>query len=214
MEVPLNIAATSLRRKALIAALAALLVGGLSVLLLGRDAPVAHAGLNDNENICKGHVEKGDADPDDPESTQVAYVFACAGKITGYQVQPDHAVQGQETEVFAIDHTTKEVIPTDSFSCNGEFPGYGVNCVGSYSGNWGIVRGQFSINEKLCAEPRVDPLLTVMYASKDAKGNVTQAIAGPFDLGRPRGCPKSARNGKWRIPQDKEESTIEPAPAS
>ena len=30
--------------------------------------------------------------------------------------------------------------------------------------------------------------------------------AGPFDLGRPHGCPKSAQNGKWRIPKEKEES--------
>jgi hypothetical protein len=31
-------------------------------------------------------------------------------------------------------------------------------------------------------------------------------MAGPFDLGRPHGCPKSAGNGKWRIPKEKEES--------
>ena len=55
------------------------------------------------------------------------------------------------------------------------------------------------------AEPRVDPLLTVVYATRTATG-VTQAIAGPFDLGRPQGCPKSGGNGKWRIPQEKEES--------
>lgn len=55
------------------------------------------------------------------------------------------------------------------------------------------------------AEPRVDPLLTVVYATRTATG-VTQAIAGPFDLGRPQGCPKSSDNGKWRIPQEKEES--------
>ena len=57
------------------------------------------------------------------------------------------------------------------------------------------------------AEPRVDPLLTVVYATRTATG-VTQAIAGPFDLGRPQGCPKSAGNGKWRIPPEKEESPL------
>jgi hypothetical protein len=67
---------------------------------------------------------------------------------------------------------------------------------------------QFSIDPKLCDEPRVDPLLTVVYATKNAAGSVVQAIAGPFDLGRPRGCPKSADNGKWRIPQEKEESPL------
>jgi hypothetical protein len=31
---------------------------------------------------------------------------------------------------------------------------------------------------------------------------VTQAISGPYDLGRPRGCPPSASSGKTRIPSD------------
>lgn len=34
---------------------------------------------------------------------------------------------------------------------------------------------------------RVDALLTVVYAYLE-KGKVTQAISGPYDLGRPKGC--------------------------
>ena len=45
----------------------------------------------------------------------------------------------------------------------------------------------------------------MVYATRTATG-VSQAIAGPFDLGRPQGCPKSSGNGKWRIPPEKEES--------
>jgi hypothetical protein len=132
-------------------------------------------------------------------------VFACSGPITGYQIQPQIPAQSIDTEVFALDAATKQVVPTDSFSCQGIIPSYGINCTGVYQGNYEIVSGQFSIDPKLCAEPRVDPLLTVVYATRTATG-VTQAMAGPFDLGRPRGCPKSASNGKWRIPQEKEES--------
>jgi hypothetical protein len=64
------------------------------------------------------------------------------------------------------------------------------------------VTGQFSIGTPLCAEPRVDPLLTVTYATADSKGVITQYISGPYDLGRPHGCPKSAQGGKTRIPSD------------
>ena len=96
---------------------------------------------------------------------------------------------------------------SDSFSCQGIIPSYGINCVGTYGGNYEIVTGQFSIDPKLCDEPRVDPLLTVVYATRTATG-VSQAMAGPFDLGRPHGCPKSGGNGKWRIPQEKEESPL------
>ena len=204
----MNIAATSLRRKALIAALAALLVAGASLLLLLNGAKPATADQNPNNTDCRGHVEKGAPSPDDPTATQVKYVFACSGPITGYQIQPQVPGQSIDTEVFALDRTTNQVVPTDSFSCQGDVPAYGINCVGTYQGNYEIVSGQFSIDPKLCDEPRVDPLLTVVYATKNASGAVVQAIAGPFDLGRPRGCPKSAQNGKWRIPQEKEESPL------
>lgn len=196
----MNIAATSLRRKAVVAALLALLVAGVSlVLLLGSSQP-AVADQNPNNTDCRGHIEKGTADPDDPSSTQVKYVFACSGPITGYQIQPDHQVQGMETEVFAKDRTTGDVVASDLFSCQGDIPGLGVNCTGTYGGDYRIVEGQFSISEKLCAEPRVDPLLTVTYAVV-VSGKLTQYIAGPFDLGRPWACPKSTRAGKLRIPR-------------
>jgi hypothetical protein len=205
MEVPLNIAATSLRRKAFLAALAALLVAGASLLLLLNGTKPASADQNPNNTDCRGHIEKGDPSPDDPTATQVKYVFACSGPITGYQIQPQVPATSIDTEVFALDRTTKQVVPTDSFSCQGDIPSYGINCVGVYGGNYEVVSANFSIDPKLCDEPRVDPLLTVVYATRTATG-VTQAIAGPFDLGRPRGCPKSGANGKWRIPQEKDES--------
>jgi hypothetical protein len=208
MEVELNTAATSLRRKAPLVALVVLLVAGASLLLLLNGTKPASADQNANNTDCRGHVEKGEPSPDDPSATQVKYVFACSGPITGYQIQPQVPAQSIDTEVFALDRTTKQVVPTDSFSCQGEIPSYGINCVGVYGGNYELVSGQFSIDPKLCDEPRVDPLLTVMYATKSSTGAVTQAIAGPFDLGRPRGCPKSAQNGKWRIPQEKEESPL------
>jgi hypothetical protein len=205
MEVPLITAATSLRRKPVLVVLAAVLVAGASLLLLLSGTKPASADQNANNTDCRGHVEKGEPSPDDPSATQVKYVFACSGPITGYQIQPQVPAQSIDTEVFALDRTTKQVVPTDSFSCQGEIPSYGINCVGTYGGNYETVAGQFSIDPKLCDEPRVDPLLTVVYASRSGN-TVTQAIAGPFDLGRPHGCPKSAQNGKWRIPQEKEES--------
>ena len=206
MEVPLITAATSLRRKPLLAVLAALLVAGASLLLLLSGTRPASADQNPNNTDCRGHVAKGEASPDDPTATQVKYVFACSGPITGYQIQPQIPAQSLDTEVFALDSATKQVVPTDSFSCSGTIPSYGINCIGTYGGKYEIVSGQFSIDPKLCAEPRVDPLLTVVYATASSTGAVTQAIAGPFDLGRPRGCPKSSRNGKLRIPPEKEES--------
>jgi len=208
----LNIAATSLRRTAVIALAVALLLGGIFVLLGSRDTGSAVAGVNDNENNCKGHIEKGDADPNDPTAVVVRYKFACSNPITGYSLFIDgHPVQSIDTEVFGLDKTGN-VVPTDSFSCNGQFPGYGVNCVGTYGGNWDVVPAQFELDTPLCQEPRVDPILTVVNATANSAGKITQAIAGPFDLGRPRGCPKSKFGGKTKIPADKggDQTVIQP----
>ena len=197
----MHIAASPWRRRLLLGGAGAFAALGAIGLLLLRSTTPATADNNPSNTLCKGHISRGAPSPDDPTATQVRYVFACSGPITGYQIQPDHAVQSMETEIFATDRVTKQVVPTDSFSCNGDLPGWGVNCNGVYGGDWRVLKGSFSIDEKLCAEPRVDPLLTVTFATADASRKITQFIAGPFDLGRPRGCPKSARSGKTRIPQ-------------
>jgi hypothetical protein len=201
MEDPLTMTRTSLRSRAFIAALLAFVLGLAALIALGGSSS-APAAQTDAQRDCRGHIEKGEADPDDPESTQVKYILACSGPITGYSILPEKQVTGFESEIFATDKTSKEVVPTDAFGCTGDVPGYGVNCVGAYGGEYRVITGTFAMNDKLCDEPRVDPLVIVAVATKDAKGNVVQAMAGPFDLGRPHGCPKSARGGTRRIPKD------------
>ena len=196
----MNNAATSLRRRGVLLALLALVAAAATAVLLSRDATPARAQLNDNLNVCKGHIQRGEADPDDPSLTVVTYRIACANPISGYQVQPDHEVQTYETEVFGTDKTGA-VIQEDAFSCSGDQPGYGVNCVGGYRGGYDVLQGSFTIKGKLCKEPRVDPLLTVVRATIDSKGKPAQAISGPFDLGRPRGCKASKRHPALRIPR-------------
>ena len=200
--------ALSPRRLALVAGVIAALLA--MALLAGQGSPTARAGVNDNQNVCKGHIAKGDNNPDDPTIAGVQYKIACANAITGYTMFIDgHPVQSIETEVFGIDPATKAVVPADAFSCNGDIPGYGINCVGTYTGTWHVLTGQFQIDGPLCTEPRVDPILTVMTATINSKGLPAQAIAGPFDLGRPRGCPKSKFGGKTKIPIEKDEPVIQ-----
>lgn len=179
----------------------ALLLGLIAVLALGAlHAPAARAESNPNNYDCQGHIEKGTPAPGE-EDTTVRYRFACNGPITGYQLQTNLSDTGFDTDTSVFDRFNVPVT-TDAFSCAGDFPGYGFNCTGTYSGRYNNVVGQFTIAEKLCAEPRVDPLLTVVYATADkTTGKVTQYMSGPFDLGRPLGCPPS-RTGKRRIPSD------------
>lgn len=201
-------AATFGRRFVFIAAATGLLLAALAVVLLAGKPGTASAGLNLNQNVCKGSIAAGDKDPDDPALTGVKYRIACALPITGYTLFFDgHPIQSLETEVFGTDPTSKAVVATDAFSCNADIPGYGENCVGTYGGSWSVLEGQFTIATPLCDEPRLNPVLSVATATL-AAGKPVQAIAGPFDLGRPRGCKATKFSGKTKIPKEKNEAPV------
>lgn len=156
---------------------------------------------NPSNYSCKGHVEKGTPVPGDDDQ-QVEYHFACSGPITGFSIQPQIGNTGYGDSATVFDATGLTPVTSDSFTCAGALPGFGFSCTGSSKWAWNRVVGQFSIATKLCAEPRVDPILTVTYATatvSNGAAKITQYIAGPFDLHRPRGCPKSRYDGRVRI---------------
>jgi hypothetical protein len=170
-------------------------LGGVAALLLAAPAPSRAAESNPNNYACLGSIAAGAAEPGS-EDQQVRYSFYCDGPITGYQLQPQIAATGISSPPTLTDTSGKAL--SDTFSCSGEIPGFGVNCVGLAKAGYETITGQFAIGTKLCAEPRVDPLLTVTYAYLE-KGVITQAISGPFDLGRPKGCPPDAYSGSTRL---------------
>lgn len=151
---------------------------------------------NPNNYQCLGHIAPGTPE-EGSEETQVRYTFYCNGPITGYQLQSQIPVTGISSPPALTSNATGLTL-ADNFSCSGEIPGYAVNCVGAAKQGWETITGQFAIGTKICAEPREDPLLTVTYAYLE-KGAVTQAISGPFDIGRPAGCPGDAYSGSTRL---------------
>jgi hypothetical protein len=176
----------------------AALLGALLVsLALTTAAARADEGSGDpNDYACRGGVQPGAPEVGSSEP-QVQYTFTCSGPITGYQLQSQVPLTGFAASPLVSDGTTGE--PTnDSFSCGGEAPGYAVNCVGSTKVEYEKIVGELAIGKPICAEPRVDPLLTVTYAYLE-KGVVTQAISGPFDLGRPLHCPADGYVGGTRL---------------
>lgn len=180
----------------------ALAAAALALAAAGALVPTAQAVSNPDDYNCWGHTQKGQPLPGDSDA-QVSYVFACDGPITGYQIQSNQAIGSFDTATVALDGDGNAVT-TDSFSCDGDIPGLAVNCVGVYTSGvvdarWETVTGEFSVPGKVCEEPRADPLLTVVYATGDKTGKVTQHIAGPYDLGRPRDCAPSL--GGRRIPK-------------
>lgn len=209
--------APSLRGKALASTLSVLALMALAlVVLLSRSADAPAREVQFNNLDCRGHIEKAPPSADDGGDTPVKYVFACNGPITGYQIQPNLEVLSMETETFGADKTGAPYA-NDAFSCSGNLPGFAINCVG-FAGfldnakrtydtdekSYSTIVGTFTIDGDICAEPRVDPLLSVVTSGIDAKGQPTTAISGPFDLGRPvrSGCKYTKNAVKRRIPRD------------
>jgi hypothetical protein len=162
-----------------------------------------------NNYSCFGHIEKGAAEPG-VTGAQVEYQFACDGPITGYSIETEpHRIQYfDQSPVVALSGVPSA---TDSFSCNGFVPGLQINCAGSTANAFEVVTGQFVIGGKsICTEPRIDPILTVTEATATATvggtktaptatATVTQYISGPYDLGRPWGCPGDQYAGDTRL---------------
>ena len=179
----------------------AVIVGLLAVALAAPAVSQAEE-QNPNNYNCIGKLSAGTPE-EGSEEQQVAYVFYCDGPITGYQLAAQVPVTGVQGQPLVSALTTAGLATpwtalNDTFSCSSEVPGYALNCVGLAKQAREVVQGQFAIGKKLCVEPRVDTLLSVTYAYLE-KGVVTQGISGPFDLGRPRGCPPDAQSGGTRL---------------
>jgi hypothetical protein len=169
---------------------------GAGALLLATPALSNAAEVNPNEYTCVGQLAAGQPELGSDEQ-QVQYTFYCDGPITGYQLQSQVPLTGIQSPPVVTALVAATPL-NDTFSCSGEIPGYAANCVGAAKAGYERITGQFAIPTKLCAEPRVDPLLSVTYASLE-KTTVVQAISGPFDLGRPKGCPADALSGSTRL---------------
>jgi len=178
------------------------------VLVLALTAGKSYADDNPNNYVCTGQTRAGDAE-DGVDGAQVKYSFGCNGPILGFQIQTNREVSTFDTDVIVLDQAGNAVT-TDSFTCNAFVPTWGLNCIGTYKGGMNRIIGQFAIDAKsVCDSPRIDPLLTVVYATADANGKVTQYISGPYDLGRPHGCPKLKNDPGPRAP-----STVKAKPTT
>jgi hypothetical protein len=124
------------------------------------------------------------------------YSFGCTARIVGYMIVGDQELNGFGNDVLVHD-AAGALIPSDGFQCEGDIPGSGFGCVGTYTAN-SLVTGTFDVSQRAaCTEPRVDARLVVVAETLDAvtgapKKTSLGSMGGPFDLGRPRGCPRSS----------------------
>ncbi len=167
----------------------------LGAILVALAISLAAASISQAEpptpNSCSGTITGGEKEAGS-EGTAVRYKFSCDGPITGYQIQSRAQFVGLQSAPLVANEKGKPL--TETFSCGGEVPGFALNCVGAANAANDQISGQFYIGPKLCATPRVEPLLTVTYAYVEKE--VTQYISGPYALGTPKGCPAGSHKAK------------------
>jgi hypothetical protein len=139
---------------------------------------------------CAGKISVGEAD--DVNEHPVAYNFRCTQPVTGFMLISSKDIEffEAETQVFEKDGTT--IVASDSFACTGELPSAGIWCPGKYGGANRRVVGDYGLGEDACkgGTRRARAMVAVL----DTTGN----IAGPFDLGKVKDCPKAKKAKKSR----------------
>lgn len=107
-----------------------------------------------------------------------------------------YAAPRESADVFASPADGGAIRSDDRFGeCEGDLPGFGFHCTGTYSGLGRFVRATFDGVKSPC--PR------------DAKGHVTaryslivasgaSRVSGPYDLGTPKKCPKAKKAKKHK----------------
>jgi len=77
-------------------------------------------------------------------------------------------------------------------------PGWAANCVGSTKAGYENVTGS-SRSARSCAPSRESTRCSLSPTHISKKGVITQAISGPFDIGRPKDCKPDAYSGFSRF---------------
>jgi hypothetical protein len=144
------------------------------------------AGASAEQN-CVGSVTKLAGTEED--AFPVAYKFLCYEPVKGFLLGSTAEIESFGTTADVFDPTGANLDPTDRFAeCEGEIPGLGFACAGTYGAKNKLVKGQYAMSTDPCvASPRPSAWLVVASATTAVK------LSGPFDLGRPRGCPKASK---------------------
>jgi hypothetical protein len=162
---------------------------GLGAALLVALAMALPAGASADQN-CIGSVTKAAATGDD--AFPMDYKVLCYEPIKGFLLGSTAEVEGFNVSADVFDPTGANLDPTDRFGeCEGELPGNGFGCAGTYAATNKLIKGQFTLSADPCA---ASPRPSFYFV---AEANTTAGkLSGPFDLGRPRGCPKASKNTK------------------
>jgi hypothetical protein len=150
--------------------LATALIGASIALLAALPATASAA----NDTTCGGSTKLGDSGLG---SNDVEYAFGCSATIKSFAVITNTSVSVFGTDAKVFDPKTNLNVDKQSFDCAGTIPGVGASCLGTATGG-NRIRGNLGLAKSACQGARF------WLVVSDATGSV----AGPFQLGQPKGC--------------------------
>ena len=170
-------------------------LGSLSLALVALAVALAlpSAARAADDQFCYGGVER--IAPDKERDTGASYEFSCRAAITGFALMSTSRLASFDVtaDVFNSPGEGGALRGDDRFGeCEGELPSYGFRCTGTYTGLGRFVRASFDGVESPCAR---DSSRHVRARYSLVVVNQTGKVAGPYELGKTKGCPKAKKAG-------------------
>jgi hypothetical protein len=168
----------------------ALLVGVLALMLL---ALPSAAGASSTQ-FCLGKVTPIKATSE--RDTGANYEFSCHDAITSFALITSSELSSFDVSADVFDSGAGGAIRGDDRfgECEGELPGSGFVCTGTYSAQGRVIKSSFDTTDNPCArDAGGNTLLKASVVVKTADGKLN----GPYRLGKAiKGCAKPAKQHK------------------
>jgi hypothetical protein len=139
--------------------------------------------------VCGGSIEINNEIPGIDPPGGLSYKFDCNAQVVGYALLSSRQVDYFSTEVLVSDINSGEVV-SESFGCEGAFPGAGFGCRG-LANNGNFISGEFAIGRDPCeaAKTKSDKFKVWVSATVTEFDSVTNkpfvAVTQPFRLKAP-----------------------------
>lgn len=170
------------------------LTAPLLLLALAGAFAIPSAAQAANTQSCYGKVTP--IKPDAERDTGATYEFTCTEPVKAFAVTTTRPLAAFDVaaDVFEGSANGGGLRGDDRFNeCEGDIPGLGFTCAGSYYGFGRVVRATFDGLNSPCerdASRHVAMSTSLVVASFSGK------LSGPYDLGRTTGCPKPGKATK------------------
>ena len=148
------------------------------------------------EQFCYGNIKPIAATPE--RDTGVTYEFTCREPVKAFNVTTTSSLSAFDVsaDVFDPEASGGAIRGDDRFGeCEGGIPSFGFSCAGVNSGFGRFTRAGFDTESDPCGRDATNHIaLKASLVVAGANGK----LAGPFNLGKPKGCAKPARKAKSR----------------